>query len=152
MEINELLENYFLKTIGIRYEYFPEYQYLNVDFVSLIFSNEFSLNLSVNTDTDELLCSIDETISTDCVDGKVIFPELENFYGLYPIFSWIMDNNRGYFDSIQIEFIPEKNIEYILQFKVSASNIEIYSIKKMNPNIKGLPGDKLCIEFGGHIT
>ncbi|MDR2981914.1 MAG: hypothetical protein LBV12_06665 [Puniceicoccales bacterium] len=98
--------------------------------VAFQFKDTPHLCLGVDGDTDELFWSNDDD------EKKSIFKELDcfipsvkNCYGMHLAWSWEMENQQGYFDALQLEFMDLASMKgEIIQFKAMGSGIHVYRI------------------------
>jgi hypothetical protein len=91
--------------------------------------------LAVDNDNDELIWNH----NTLGVFETIGIPEsIEQARGLWLTWSWEMRNQQGYFDALQLE-LTDKTLsrEVVLQFKVSASRIEIFELIRAEGLSKG---------------
>lgn len=86
-------------------------------------SDNHSIILSVDINTDELILKIDQFIGK----SQNLISILPNFHDLILIRGWMMSNHLGYYDAIQLEFFDKQNsVSKYIQFMVTSSEIEIY--------------------------
>lgn len=86
-------------------------------------SDDHTIILSVNIDTDELILMIGKFSG----NSQKVVSILSNYQDLILIRSWIMNNHLGYQDAIQFEFFDKQNlVSRYIQFMVTSSEIEIY--------------------------
>ena len=87
--------------------------------------------LEVNQDTDELIIN-DINSEYRWIDIANIYPVIAEAYGLMAMWSWKMENQKGYFDAIQLE-LNDSSLRKtkILQFKAAASGIIVCIVNEL---------------------
>lgn len=100
--------------------------------VSVFFGNK-KLILTVDPDTDSLSFTITfysnmgviGDLEERAVDG------LSQFLDMPLAFIWAMENQKGYFDAMQLMFSPPKGKFKILQFMAVASEIVLFDLTRI---------------------
>lgn len=101
--------------------------------ILLFFSKSQIIKLSAIAETDEIYISLNKNDDNNLnryVDASSYHPWIKEYYNANALLFWVMENYKGYTDAIQFEF-TKKNIgvDFVIQFKVIASNINIYEVK-----------------------
>lgn len=96
--------------------------------IIIALSNNTAINISVDIDTDELIFSINQFITST----KKSIPILQHIKEKTLIRSWVMYNHMGYQDAIQFEFFDKQNgTSHFVQLMVISSEIFVYEFNQV---------------------
>lgn len=101
------------------------------DIIEIYFKFEDSgLIFSIDNDTDQI--EYENKICTNMegfIDAFSLYPFIGRFYGVPVNLSWILVNDMGYTDGIQVESLSTDGMPVIFQALASASSYDLFELK-----------------------